>query len=301
MMWRGPLLCLLAAVSGAQVPLGLDTYVPVPEENPGDPEVVEIGRKLFRDPRLSRDGAVSCATCHDPEHGFSDPNPVAIGIGKRSGKRRTPTIINRAYGASLFWDGRAASLEEQVLQPVSNPVEMDLPRHEIEARIGMSPEKAGRALAAYVRTLLSGDSPFDRYMAGQRDALTGEARRGLDVFRNKANCLACHVGPNLTDERFHNTGVGWTESFADNGRFEFTHRNEDRGAFKTPTLRDAALRPPYMHDGSLKTLDDVIRFYNEGGRPNPGLDSEIRPLKLTEQEKSDLSAFLRSLTGTVRY
>jgi cytochrome c peroxidase len=285
-----------------QTPLGLDTYVPAPDDNPTTPEKVALGRKLFHDPRLSRDGTISCATCHDPARGFADDKPLAVGIGKRRGVRRTPTIVNRGYGESFFWDGRARTLEEQVLQPVSNPVEMDLPREQIEKRTGLAPDVVARALASYLRTVLAGDSPFDRYMAGDRSALSDEARRGLAVFRGKANCVACHVGPNLTDERFHNTGVGWNgEAFDDTGRYEATKREEHRGSFKTPTLREASKRPPYMHDGSLATLEEVIRFYDDGGRPNPSLDQEIRPLQLTAEEKRDLLAFLHALSGAIRH
>lgn len=295
------LILCLAVVCSAQTPLGLDAYVPAPDENPVTADKVALGRKLFHDARLSRDGTVSCATCHDPAHGFADDKPLAVGVGKRVGTRRTPTVINRGYGQSFFWDGRTGTLEAQVLQPVSNPLEMDLSHEQIEKRVGLPPAKVANALASYIRTLLAGDSPFDRYMAGDRGALSDEARRGLAVFRGKGNCVACHVGPNLTDERFHNTGVGWDgKALADLGRFEVTKRDEHRGAFKTPTLRDVARRPPYMHDGSLATLEDVIRFYDEGGRPNPWLDPEIRPLDLAEREKSDLIALLRSLSGVVR-
>jgi cytochrome c peroxidase len=276
--------------------------VPTPDDNPPTPEKIELGRKLFHDRRLSRDETISCATCHDPAHAFTDDKPLSVGIAKRKGPRRTPTIINRGYGESFFWDGRAGSLESQVLQPVSNPVEMDLPHDQIEKRVGLAPAAVARALAAYVRTILAGGSAFDHYVAGDRNALGDTARRGLAVFRGKGNCVACHVGPNLTDEKFHNTGLGWNgTSLSDAGRYGPTHQEEHRGAFKTPTLREVARRAPYMHDGSLTTLEEVIEFYDKGGRPNPWLDAEIRPLHLTAGERSDLLAFLQALSGTIKH
>ena len=294
------LLCA-CALAAEQPPLGLDAYVPAPEDNPSTPEKIALGRRLFHDTRLSRDNSISCATCHRPERAFTDDKAVAVGIAGRRGTRRSPAVINRAYGRSFFWDGRSAGLEEQVLQPIANPLEMDLALDEIPARTGLDVKTVARALAAYVRSILAGDSPFDRYVAGDRSALSGSARRGLALFRGKGNCVTCHVGPNLTDERFHNTGVGWDgTAFQDRGRAAVSGRSDDEGAFKTPTLREAARRAPFMHDGSLATLEAVIDFYDEGGRPNPKLDSEIRPLKLTPQEKAELLAFLQALTGTVR-
>jgi cytochrome c peroxidase len=178
---------------------------------------------------------------------------------------------------------------------------MDLPHDQIDDRVGLPKTTVAQALAAYLRTVLAGDSPFDRYIAGDRGALNEAAQRGLAVFRGKGNCLACHIGPNLTDERFHNTGVGWDgKALADQGRYEVTRQDQDKGAFKTPTLRDVAKRPPYMHDGGLASLEEVVRFYDEGGRPNPWLDGEIRPLRLTLGEQRDLLAFLESLSGTVQ-
>ena len=281
----------LALACKLTVPAGLDAFLPVPAANPLTPEKVALGKRLFFDPRLSRDGTISCATCHDPKLAFTDARPVAVGIAGRTGTRRVPRIVNRAYGKSFFWDGRAGSLEEQVVQPIQNPKEMDLPLSDAAARAGVLPAVLQQALASYVRTILSGDSPYDT------GALTPEQRAGLRLFRGKAGCAVCHVGPNLTDERTHNTGIGWPH---DEGRFAVTRREPDRGAFKTPSLREAARTPPYMHDGSLATLEDVIDFYDKGGKPNPALDPEIRPLHLTSDEKSALAAFLRALSGTVR-
>jgi cytochrome c peroxidase len=295
-MVRSASLILAAAAFASAIeppPLGLDAYVPSPPDNPLSDEGVGLGRRLFFDKRLSRDESISCATCHDPEHGFTDARPRAIGVGGQLGQRRSPTLINRAYGKAFFWDGRAATLEEQVLQPIQNPVEMALPLDQLRARTGFDPQQVAHALASYVRSLLAGDSPYDRFVAGNAEALDEAQHRGLKVFRGKGNCIACHVGPNLTDEAFHNTGIGWNgQAFADGGR--------GNGEFKTPTLRELTRRAPYMHDGSLGTLAEVIDYYDRGGRANPHLDVEIQPLRLSDLEKRDLIAFLQSLTGKLR-
>jgi cytochrome c peroxidase len=246
------LLLLAAAIT---IPLGLDLYIPVPEENPLTAENIELGRRLFFDRRLSRDGSVSCSSCHDPERAFSDGRSIAVGVLGRQGRRNAPALINRGYGRSFFWDGRAATLEEQVLKPIEDPNEMDMSLAEAAVLVGFSAEEISRALASYVRSILSGDSPFDRYIHGDRGALSTEQQEGLRLFRGKANCAACHVGPNFTDERLHNTGVAWRdERLADAGA--------GRGDFKTPTLREIARTAPYMHDGSLATLEDVIEYYD---------------------------------------
>jgi cytochrome c peroxidase len=290
----------LAALAEHTIPLGLDSYIPAPEGNPLRAEVIALGKKMFRDPALSRDRTVSCATCHRPDYAFTDPRPLAIGVRDQKGSRRSPAIFNRAWGRAFFWDGRASTLEEQVVQPIANPLEMDLAPEEAARRVGLTRDQLARALASYVRTILAGGSPYDRYVAGDRGALSAESQAGLKIFRGKGNCIACHVGPNLTDERFHNTGVSWAgDSFRDKGRAEVTSNGEDLGAFKTPSLRHVAERPPYMHDGSLGTLDEVIEFYDKGGIRNPNLDVEMRPLRLTPEEKRSLAAFLMSLTGTI--
>jgi cytochrome c peroxidase len=306
---------LLAAA--ADPPLGLDAYMPTPPGNPVTAAKAALGRKLFFDKRLSRDRSISCAVCHDPQLAFSDRQPVAVGIDGRKGTRRTPRLINRAYGRSFFWDGRAKTLEEQALQPIENPLEMDLSLEQAVVRLSADPEYAAAfrqvfqatpepryvamALATYVRTIVSGDSRYDRYVAGEADALNAAERRGLELFRGKASCVVCHLGPNLTDEDFHNTGVGWEQGPAqDLGRARLTEEERDKGAFRTPTLREVASAAPYMHDGSLKTLEDVVDFYSDGGQPNAYLDGELLRLDLTEAEKDDLIAFLRALNGTVR-
>ena len=299
------------------VPLGLDAYLPWPESNPFSPAKVALGRRLFLERQLSRDGTVSCATCHDLQRAFVDGKPVAAGIRGRTGNRKTPTLVNRGYGQAFFWDGRARTLEEQVLQPIQNPKEMDMTLEEVLARLRVSDEyreafrlvfdrdlcsdDLARALAAYTRTILSGNSPYDRYLNGDREALGEQARQGMRLFRGKAGCIACHVGANLTDERFHNTCVGFRDGrLTDFGRAEVTKDPRDRGAFKTPTLREVSRTAPYMHDGSFSTLEEVIDFYDKGGRENPQLDPEIRPLGLSAEEKRALQAFLQSLSGTIQ-
>jgi cytochrome c peroxidase len=273
------------------IPLGLDGYLPVPADNPVTAAKIDQGRQLFFDRRLSRDGSVSCASCHDPTRAFSDGRAVAVGVFGRRGRRNAPALINRGYGRLFFWDGRARSLEQQVLMPIADPNEMDLPVDDAARRVGVDPDELARALATYVRTRLFGDSPYDRLAEGDVHALSEEAQHGLAIFRGKGNCTACHVGPNFSDEKLHNTGIAWNGvSLSDIGG--------GRGDFKTPTLREVARTAPYMHDGSLATLDEVVDFYDRGGRSNPNLDPEIHPLKLTSEDKAALVSFLRALTGT---
>ena len=293
------MLWLLAALLA--IPLGLDLYLPVPEDNPLTAEKIELGRRLFHDRRLSRDRSITCASCHNPRRAFSSPQPIAVGVGDRRGRRNAPALINRGYGRAFFWDGRITTLEEQVLKPIEDPNEMDLPVSDAAARVGLSPKQLSHALASYVRSILSGNSPFDRYVNGDRSALSAEQQAGLRIFRGKGNCTACHVGPTFSDERTHNTGVAWRDGrLQDEGRFAVSGKDEDRGAFKTPTLRDVARTAPYMHDGSLATLDAVVEFYSEGGRANPNRDPELHPLRLTATEQQALIAFLRSLSGAIR-
>ncbi len=275
------------------IPLGLDLYMPVPEGNPITPSKLALGRKLFNDRRLSRSGSVACASCHDPDRAFSDGRPLAVGVFGRVGRRHAPALINRGYGRSFFWDGRITTLEEQVLKPIQDPNEMDLTLDEASARVGLSTSAISQALATYVRSILSGNSPYDRFISGARRALTDEQQLGMQIFRGRGNCTACHVGPTFSDERFHNTGVAWQNSrLQDEGRAN--------GTFKTPTLREVVRTAPYMHDGSLATLANVVEFYSDGGRKNPYLDPDIRPLRLTGEEKRSLIRFLESLSGTIR-
>ena len=267
--------------------------MPVPDANPLTPTKIALGRKLFFDKRLSHDGTLACASCHDPKRAFSDGRKVARGINGAEGTRSTPAIINRGYGRTFFWDGRATTLEQQVLEPILNPKELGMNREDVERRTGLKIGDVTAALASYVRTIRSGDSRFDQYAAGHQRALSDLERAGLALFRGKARCSTCHAGPNFTDENFHNTGVAWRDG-------TLTDHGAGEGKFKVPTLREVARTAPYMHDGSLTTLDDVVDYYDSGGNMNPWLDEDLRPLRLTSEEKRALVAFLRSLSGTVR-
>jgi cytochrome c peroxidase len=291
-------LLLAGAAFAADPPLGLDIYMPVPAANPLTPAGIELGRKLFFDTDLSRDRSVACATCHDPKRAFSDGRRLARGVGGAEGTRNAPALINRGYGRSFFWDGRAGTLEQQALEPIFNPLEMALSPAELEQRMKLPASEIAAALASYVRTLRSGASRFDRFSSGQADALSALEKAGLEVFRGKGHCVTCHVGPNFTDEEFHNTGVAWRDgNWTDPGRFAVSGAEQDRGAFKTPTLRDLVLTAPYMHDGSFATLEEVVDFYSEGGRRAPNLDAEIRARRFSADEKLALVAFLRALRG----
>ncbi len=313
----GQALAQEANVYRPPTPHGLDAFYPVPDSNPLTPEKVALGRLLFFDSLLSQDGTVACASCHQPQRAFTDGRPMSIGVFGRQGTRSVPTLVNRAYGTAFFWDGRTRTLEEQVLRPIQDVNEMDMPLDEVVTRLrrnqqyrdlfidafGRKPHQddLARALASYVRTILSGNAPIDRYLYGERDALSQPVRQGLRIFRGRGNCTTCHVGPTFSDENFHNTGVAWRDgALLDSGRYVVSVRDEDLGAFKTPTLREVARTAPYMHDGSIATLEEVIEFYDRGGNANPYLDEDIRPLNLTEEEKAALVVFLRSLSGTVQ-
>jgi cytochrome c peroxidase len=257
--------------------------LPVPPANPLTPEKIALGRKLFSDPRLSGDGSLNCATCHDPAHAFADHRAVSTGIFGRTGDRNVPTLLGRGYGTLQFWNGRAASLEEQVTQPISNPCEMGAAMDTVLSRLQVDP--------AYI----------DRYMSGLPNGLSDLAREGLRLFEDKARCYICHGGDLFTDEAFHNTGVSWKDgALRDEGRARITGKKYHKGAFKTPTLREIANTAPYMHDGSIATIEEVIEFYDRGGNPNPFLDENIVPLHLSTAEKQALAAFLRALSGSVR-
>lgn len=294
-----------------QVPAGLGEF-PTPSENPLSAARIALGKRLFSDPILSSDGTVSCASCHQPGHGFSSPVAVSPGVGGRRGRRNVPTLFNRAFGQSFFWDGRETTLESQALRPIESSDEMGssvaAAVHRLTDRAeyrrqfadafpdGLTATNLGRALATFERTLLSGDSPVDRFRDGALAALDDHQRHGLWLYESRAGCWRCHGGANYTDEGFHNTGVGWGKTPPDLGRFEITGRAEDRGRFKTPTLRGLMLTAPYMHDGSLATLEEVVAFYNRGGGGNPNLDPALKPLLLSPEEAADLVAFLRALS-----
>ncbi|MEW6776118.1 MAG: cytochrome-c peroxidase [Bdellovibrionota bacterium] len=299
------------------LPLGLDKdSAQVPRDNSITGEKVELGRLLYFDGRLSRDGTISCASCHNPKHGWTDEGPTSTGIRGQKGGRRAPTVLNRLFSTAQFWDGRAASLEEQAKGPIQNPIEMGFTHEEAVARFSKiaeySPyfEKAfgtpevtidriAQAIATFERTVVTGDSPVDRWQRkGEETAVSESVKRGLQVFNGKARCITCHAGFNFTDERFHNLGVGMDKEKPDLGRYDVTKQDADKGAFKTPGLRNLKSRAPYMHDGSEKTLETVVDFYDKGGLKNPRLDIQMKPLGLTPDEKKDLIAFLDALNGS---
>ncbi len=312
----------LGTVLRIEAPLGLPAAT-APTDNPPTVETVALGRKLFYDKKLSADGTVACASCHSPEAGFADPRRVSAGIGGKLGTRNSPTVLNAAYSPVQFFDGRAKTLEEQAGGPIANPVEMNLPHEACVTKLNADAEytklfqaafgpgvitmtKLERAIASFERTLLSGNSAFDRYFfGGDLTAMSPAAIRGLELFNNtkKGNCAVCHrIGAQnapFTDGKFHNIGVGFDSDgeLTDLGRYAQTKDERDKGAFKTPTLRNIAQTAPYMHDGRQKTLKDVVDFYVGGGTSNPQLDAEIKELKLTGQERADLVAFMESLTG----
>ena len=319
----------------------------IPRDNPLTPAKVELGRQLFFDQRLSVDNSVSCATCHDPRFAFADGKKTAVGVGGRRGARNTPTVLNAMFNSTLFWDGRAESLESQTHEPLINPDEMGNTSHEqVVKRLATIPEYAaqfqkvfggpvnvdslGKAIAAYERTLVSANAPFDRFLAGDGNALNEAAQRGLILFRTKARCSVCHnlnnSFPFFTDGNYRNTGVAanfsdfgalfrratalslqgsnTTLSLPDNqqgrpelGRFLVTGNALDIGSFRTPMLRNVELTAPYFHDGSAATLADVVRYYVRGGNENASRDWELQAVGLSEREQEDLIEFLKSLTS----
>lgn len=348
----------LSAVAAA--PLGLPE-VPVPPGNPQTPDKIALGDKLFTDARFSATGEVSCSTCHATDKGFTDsPLHVSEGINKLTGTRNAPTVLNAAYNRSQFWDGRSPDLEDQALHPFVNPVEMGLADHDallamiradkeyvrqFRKVFGVGPQQitmqeVTQAIAAFERTKVAGNSPFDRwYFGGEADAISDSAQRGFQVFLNEGRCVSCHVIEEdqavFTDHRFHNIGVGINDmqdeivgvarafqqqklddpsmdvdvavltdaNQSELGRFAISEELSDMGGFKTPTLRNTALTAPYMHDGSIETLRDVVVHYNNGGATNEGdrvndfLSGGIRPLSLSDQQIDDLVAFMEALTS----
>ncbi|MEW5979233.1 MAG: cytochrome c peroxidase [Acidobacteriota bacterium] len=304
-------------------PLGLDAQAAIiPADNPLTEEKIKLGKRLYFEKALSEDNSISCASCHIPEKGFADPAQFSSGVGGKKGDRQAPTVINRVFSARQFWDGRAASLEEQALGPVQNPVEMAMPSMEIVVeRLTKMPEyvemfkaayppdgaitaeNVARAMACFERTVMSGNSPFDKFIAGDKTAMSEAAQRGYEIFKNenKGNCETCHVGFNFTDENFNNLGVGMAAKKPDLGHYNVSKLDGHKGAFKTPTLREIANTAPYMHDGSQKTLEEVVDFYNKGGHKNQWLSTKVKKLNLTKQEQSDLVEFLKALSGEVTW
>jgi len=327
------------------------TRTVIPPDNPQTPEKIALGQKLFFDGRLSADGSVACATCHDPARAFTDGRPASIGIHGRVGQRNAPTILNALYNKTQFWDGRAKTLEDQAASPIINSVEMGQPTldaavatlagieeyqqdfQRVFGRPVNGPDLL-RGLASYERTLVSYDSPFDHFIAGDASAIDDAAKHGWELFNTQARCNKCHAltetkrdATNFTDNDFHNIGIGifrhnvtalarQAEQLLDSGdvaavdraaiqtdmsalgRFLITKKEADTASFKTPNLRNVLVTGPYFHDGSQETLWDVIDHYNKGaGLKNPWLDEDIQPLALTEHDIDDLVAFLASLTS----
>lgn len=291
--------------------------VPIPAGNPQTAAKIELGKKLFFDPRLSGNDHWSCATCHSPSFGYSDGLPRSLGFGDEQDiGRHSPTIINIAYNTSQFWDGRAATMEEQAIRPIVAPREMNSDPQAMIQKIsgirayneqfkqvfGEAPtlKTVGMALASFERTVVSGESAFDRYVKGDKRALTDQEKRGLILFISKAACTQCHAGPNFTDNSFHNTGLPQAGPLKEDlGRYEITKNPRDKGAFKVPGLRNIEMTAPYMHTGELATLEDVIEFYDEGGGPGANKSTKLLKLNLSDGEKKDLVAFLKSLSGDI--
>ncbi|MCO6455155.1 MAG: cytochrome-c peroxidase [Pirellulaceae bacterium] len=288
----------------------LPDHVPAPDDNPTTDAKVELGRQLFFDPRLSGDNSIRCATCHLPERSYADGLARSMGASGRPLSRNTPTVLNAGWHSSLFWDGRAGSLEEQALGPIQAADEMNQDLDELIEELAAVPEyqrqfprvfgrsvnsqDVARALAAFQRTLVTSNSPLDRYLAGEKDALSAQARQGLELFMGSAGCIRCHHGPLLSDGKFYRLGVGRD----DLGRGSVTGQLEDRYKFRTPSLRGVERTGPYMHDGSLATLYDVVQFYYRDvpSRGPAGLPLDIEPL--VDQSFSDIDAlvaFLKSL------
>ncbi|MCC6491508.1 MAG: c-type cytochrome [Pirellulales bacterium] len=330
-----------------ELPLGLkagEAEIQGLDDNPLTRAKIELGRQLYFDPRLSSDVSISCASCHDPEKGYAFDSRFGIGVGGQEGGRNTPTAYNRILSGAQFWDGRAASLEEQAKGPIANPIEMSNTHEACVACLkgipgyvkqfnkifndGLTIDNVAKAIASFERVIVTGPAPWDRYQelktfetgyaadledldafkegdpelyaeymaikqASQKQPISESAVRGGELFfSDKAGCTACHLGANFTDEKYHNLGVGMDAETPDLGRFEITKQEADRGAFKTPTIRNVAQTAPYMHDGSQKTLEEVVEWYAKGGHPNQWLSEKIKKLELSDQDKQDLVAFM---------
>jgi cytochrome c peroxidase len=312
---------LVGAVVAAAAPPQVDpalkaayrppSAIPFPQDNPYSAAKAELGRALFFDPRLSGAGNIACATCHNPALAWSDGLPLGIGAGGQKLARRSPSLLNVAWGKALMWDGRFATLEEQALAPMQAPNEMNQPLPALVAKVAAIPgyrrmfdaafpeedvsaKTIGQAIATFERSVVSSKSPFDRWVAGDEHAIDDGAKRGFVLFNGKAHCAACHSGWRFTDDSFHDIGLKGD----DLGRGKVKPNIPIlQHAFKTPGLRNVAQRAPYMHDGSIATLADVMREYNDGFIQRPSLSPEIKPLHLSEAEIDDVIAFMLTLTS----
>ncbi|WP_027390204.1 cytochrome-c peroxidase [Chrysiogenes arsenatis] len=290
-------------------PLG---EMPIPADNPQTPEKIELGKLLYFDTRLSGDGTLSCASCHEPTKGWSDARRTFLGFKGHRGARNSPTIINSGYYSLQFWDGRMKTLEQQALGPIQDPGEMNqkldvlvdslkaVPAYverfnTVFGENSINPENIGKAIASFERTIVITDTAFDRYLKGDDKALNDVEKRGMQLFAGKASCISCHNGSSLTDNNFHNIGI----KDEDKGRAGFTGNPEDLGKIKTAALRGITHTAPYMHAGSLRTIEDVVEFKNKGGDGHPNTSPLVRPLNLSDKEKGELVAFLKSLGGTL--
>lgn len=298
-----------------KIPLGLPP-LEIPADNPMTVEKIELGKMLYFEKRVSKDGTISCATCHDPQMAWAEHTPTSKGIHEQVGGRNSPTVINAAYAAAQFWDGRAATLEDQALGPVANPIEMGntmegmiqnldaIPQYrEMFQKVfgtGVTPEGFAKAVAAFERTVLSGDSPYDRFKAGQEDALTDAQKRGLELFEN-SGCADCHTPPLFSSYEYYNAGVGMDKETPDEGRKAVTGEDHDLGAFRVPSLREVANTSPYFHDGSAAALEEAVALMAAGGKDNPHRSVEfdtVREAKLTPEQQKDIVEFLKALSGT---
>lgn len=306
----------LVIIDGVAVPdIGpIPAFVPMPMGNVNYLQKVDLGKQLYFDGRLSKNNAISCALCHNPGTGFADARQFSIGAFGTAGGRQAPTVYNTGFNLFQFWDGRAMSLEEQAIGPIHNPIEMAETHETVVPKIAKIPgyqkqfkavfgnsvnlQNIADAIAAFERTIVSSNSAFDKYVMGESNAMDESAIRGMQLFKGKARCILCHNGPNFTDNQFHNLGVPQEGLLKEDlGRYNVTRRDRDKGAFKTPTLRSVTETAPYMHDGVFKTLEDVIAFKDQGGQPNPRLSPLMKPLALAPEEKADLIAFMKALTG----
>jgi cytochrome c peroxidase len=295
------------------LPAQLASYepMPIPADNPMTPEKVALGRQLFFDERLSGDGSKSCYSCHVCEHGLTDGLPKAIGAGNKELPRSSPTLWNIGYHHEFYWDGRSPSLEKQALAAWTG-ANMGAKADEIVAKLNAlqdyrqqfqkvfqsdaSPDNVVKAIAAFERTIISGNTAWDRWKAGDSTAISQSAWRGWNIFQG-INCNRCHDGVLFTDQQYHNIGIGMDQKEPDVGRFKVTQNPPDTGAFKTPTLRDIEKSAPYFHDGSAKTLEEAVDIMLGGGKPNQYLDKKnLEPHKLLPEQREDLLNFLRSLT-----
>lgn len=335
-----------------ELPTGLDlgsNNISIPKDNPMTMAKIELGRQLFFDKRLSSDHTISCASCHHPEDGYGRNTQFGVGVRDQIGGRNSPIAYNRILSSLQFWDGRAATLEDQAKGPIANDIEMGnthdvaittlkgIEGYRLEFDLvfpgkGITIDTVAQAIASFERALVTGPSAADLYeplmnfesamkddlkdmaafkkedpesyekywklrRASSANPITKSAIRGRKLFFGKANCTACHAGANFTDEKYHNIGIGMDKPMPDLGRYEQTKNEKDKGAFKTPTVRNVTQTGPYMHDGSLTTLEEVIDWYDKGGHPNPYLSDKMKKLNLTEQEKEDLLSYMHALTG----